>query len=119
MVATRPEDGADAVLSRGLTAGQTLLDPLGRGARLAAVGISTIGIPLEDGVELAPAIPGWEKIALARSAEAAFGVPARAMTDVKAAATAETRWGALAGYDPAIYLNLGTGLGAAIVVGGR
>ena len=43
----------------------------------------------------------------------------RVATDVKAAATAEARWGALAGYDPAIYLNLGTGLGAAIVVDGR
>jgi glucokinase len=40
-------------------------------------------------------------------------------TDTKAAAQAEARWGALAGYDPAIYLNLGTGLAAAIVTGGR
>jgi glucokinase len=40
-------------------------------------------------------------------------------TDAKAAAQAETRWGALAGCDPAIYLNLGTGLSAAIVVGGQ
>ena len=29
------------------------------------------------------------------------------------------RWGALAGYDPALYLNLGTGLAAAIVTGGQ
>jgi glucokinase len=29
------------------------------------------------------------------------------------------RWGALAGYDPAVYLNLGTGLSAAIVAGGQ
>jgi glucokinase len=39
-------------------------------------------------------------------------------TDAKAAAQAEARWGALAGYDPGIYLNLGTGLSAAIVIGG-
>ena len=117
-VPTLPEEGADAVLSRGLAAGRALLDPLEKGARLAAVGVSTIGIPLENRVELAPAIPGWEKIALAGRVEAAFGVPVRAFTDVKAAATAEARWGALAGYDPAVYLNLGTGLGAAIVVGG-
>ncbi len=70
-------------------------------------------------MELAPAIPGWENMALASAVEAAFGAPVRLATDVKAAATAEARWGALAGYDPAIYLNLGTGLGAAIVVGGR
>ena len=35
-------------------------------------------------------------------------------TDVKAAALAEARWGALAGVDPGVYLNLGTGLAAAI-----
>jgi glucokinase len=40
-------------------------------------------------------------------------------TDVKAAAAAEYRWGALAGCDPAIYLNLGTGIAAAIVAGGH
>ncbi len=51
--------------------------------------------------------------------EAAFGVPVRVANDVKAAATAEARWGALAGSGPAIYLNLGTGLAAAIVVGGQ
>ena len=38
---------------------------------------------------------------------------------MKAAATAEVRWGALAGSDPAIYLNLGTGLAVAIVAGGQ
>ena len=38
---------------------------------------------------------------------------------MKAAATAEARWGSLAGSDPAVYLNLGTGLAVAIVVGGR
>ena len=40
-------------------------------------------------------------------------------TDAKAAAQAEARWGALAGCDPAVYLNLGTGLSAAIVAGGQ
>ena len=40
-------------------------------------------------------------------------------TDAKAAAQAEARWGALAGADPGIYLNLGTGLAVSIVVGGQ
>ncbi len=119
LLPTCPGDGADTVLARGIAAGQALLTPLETGSRLAAVGVSTIGIPLENGVDLAPAIAGWEKIALARSVEEAFGAPVKVATDVKAAATAEARWGALAGYDPAIYLNLGTGLGAAIVVDGR
>jgi glucokinase len=89
------------------------------GGTKVAVGVSTIGIPLDNGVDLAPAIPGWDNTALARSIEGAFGVAIRVATDVKTAATAEAWWGALAGYDPAIYLDLGTGLGAAVVVEGR
>jgi len=39
--------------------------------------------------------------------------------DVKAAAMAEVLWGALKGADPAVYLSLGTGIAAAILIGGR
>ncbi len=119
VLATCPGDGGDAVLGRGISAGQTLLARMGERCQLAAVGVSTIGIPRDNKVELAPAIPGWEHVALAPSIRAAFGVRVRVATDVKAAATAEARWGALAGSDPAIYLNLGTGLAVAIIVGGR
>lgn len=118
VLATRPEDGAEGVLARAISAGRALLTQASEGHQLTAVGVSTIGIPLENRVELAPAIPGWQDIALAQCVEAAFGVPVRVANDVKAAATAEARWGALAGSGPAIYLNLGTGLAAAIVVGG-
>ncbi len=87
---------------------------------LAAVGVATFGIPFEDRVELAPAIDGWDALALGRELRAAFpGAAIRMATDAKAAAQAEARWGALAGADPAVYLNLGTGLAAAIVIGGR
>jgi glucokinase len=63
---------------------------------------------------------GWDDLALGRELRAAFpGTKIRMATDAKAAAHAEATWGALAGCDPAIYLNLGTGLSAAIVAGGR
>ncbi|HXW79836.1 MAG TPA: ROK family protein, partial [Acidimicrobiales bacterium] len=91
VVATRPQDGAPTVLQRGISAGRALLAGAPEGYELSAVGVSTVGIPLESGVELAPSIPGWEEIALAQSVEAAFGVPVRVATDVKAAATAEAR----------------------------
>jgi len=119
VLATCPGDGGGAVLRRGIAAGQELVARIEDHHELVAVGVSTIGIPRENRVELAPAIPGWEHVALTSSIRAAFGVPVRVATDVKAAATAEARWGALAGSDPAIYLNLGTGLAAAIIVGGR
>jgi glucokinase len=87
---------------------------------LTAVGVATIGIPGENGVELAPNIPGWSGLALGRELRAAFpGARVRLATDVKAAAGVEAEQGALRGCDPGLYLNLGTGLAVAIVAGGQ
>ncbi|MFG1817749.1 ROK family protein [Kribbella sp. NPDC049174] len=113
------EAGADAAMARGLAAASDLLASVAPGHELAAVGAATLGIPYDDRVELAPTFPGWGEIAFGHLVRGAFpGVPVRLGTDVKAAAAAELRWGALAGCDPGIYLNLGTGLAAAIVAGG-
>jgi glucokinase len=112
--------GARASFEHGIAAARELLSGAAPEADLAAVGVATFGIPYEDRVELAPAISGWSELPLGRELQSAFpGTRIRMATDAKAAAGAEVRWGALAGYDPAVYLNLGTGLSAAIVSGGR
>ena len=114
------ERGARASFDHGVAAAAELVSTHAAGAAIAAVGVATFGIPFEDRVELAPAIDGWERLELGRELRAAFpGALIRMATDTKAAGQAEARWGALAGSDPAIYLNLGTGLAAAIVTGGR
>lgn len=111
---------ARTVFERGIRAARGLLATAAPGRDLAAVGASTFGIPYDDRVELAPAIDGWEKLQLGRELRAAFdGAAVRMATDAKAAAAAEQRWGALHGCDPGVYLNLGTGLSAAIVAGGK
>jgi len=113
------ELGARAAFGRGVTAARALLAQVSQ-PQVAAVGVATFGIPFEDRVELAPAIDGWGELALGRELRAAFpGAQIAMATDAKAAARAEATWGALAGCDPGIYLNLGTGLSAAIVIGGR
>jgi glucokinase len=119
VIATRPDDGAGTVLARGIRAARGVVEGLGENRTLVAAGVSTIGIPQERRVDLAPTIPGWDRIALGSTIGTAFAVPVHVATDVKAAAMAESRWGALVGCDPAIYLNLGTGLAAALVVGGN
>jgi glucokinase len=112
--------GAQASFGRGVQVARDLLSSAAPGSELVAVGVSTFGIPFEDRVELAPAIDGWHSLAMGRELRAAFaGAQIRMATDAKAAALAEVRWGALAGCDPAVYLNLGTGLAAAVVVGGQ
>jgi predicted NBD/HSP70 family sugar kinase len=112
--------GAAATFERGVAAARDLLAHAAAGRDLAAVGVSTFGIPYDDRVELAPAIHGWDRLALGDRLRDAFpGADVAMATDAKAAALAEARWGALAGCDPAVYLNLGTGLSAAILIGGQ
>ena len=112
--------GARVSFEHGIGTARDLLHSAAPEADLTAVGVATFGIPYEDRVELAPAISGWSELPLGRELQSAFpGTRIRMATDAKAAAGAEVRWGALAGYDPAVYLNLGTGLSAAIVLGGR
>jgi glucokinase len=118
-VDTVVEHGAHANLQRGIGAARVLLETTAAGRPLVAVGASTFGIPTDDGILLAPTIPGWGDLILGRELRRAFaGAEIRLATDVKAAAQAEAEWGALAGCDPGIYLNLGTGLAAAIVANG-
>src|SRR5947208_8947886 len=90
------------------------------GGQCVAVGVSTPGVVHDDGVLLSPNIPGWEQVSLRETMRASLHVPTVvAANDVKAAAMAEVLWGALKGADPAVFLSLGTGIAAAIVIGGQ
>ncbi len=116
-VATNAGDGAQVCLQRGIVMAQQLLESVDR--PLAAIGACTFGIPGDSGVALAPAVPGWEQLQLHDELRKVFGeVEISLANDVKAAARAEATWGALVGCNPGIYLNLGTGLGVAIVADG-
>ncbi|MGW4955993.1 ROK family protein [Nonomuraea sp. NPDC004186] len=86
----------------------------------AAVGFSTCGVIRDGVVRLAPNVPGWEGLELPRLLQEAYGAtPVSIDNDVNAAAAAELRWGALRGVSTGVYLNLGTGLAAALVVDGQ
>jgi glucokinase len=119
-VATDAAMGARACFDRGISSARQLLAAFAPGRELAAVGVATFGIPFDDHVELAPNVGGWGDLPMGHELRAAFPGAAISMaTDAKAAALAEARWGALAGADPGIYLNLGTGLAVGIIVGGQ
>ena len=116
----RAQDSAPQTFDGAVAVAHEMLADLGAAGELAAVGACTFGIPRPDGVDLAPTIPGWEELAFGNRLRVAFpGVHICTATDVKAAAEAELTDGALAGCDTGLYLNLGTGLAAAIVVDGR
>lgn len=119
-VETLAEEGAAAGFGRAVSAGRALLAEAAPARPLAAVGVATIGIPGADGVALAPNIPGWSELPLETLLLRAFeGAEIRLATDVKAAARMEAETGALTGCDPAVYLNLGTGLAMCVIVGGE
>lgn len=60
-----------------------------------------------------------EDIPLAERLERRYGFPCRIENDVKAAALAEQRFGAGRGVQDFIYINVGTGIAAGIVMDGR
>jgi glucokinase len=115
----RPEDSAQQTFDRGIAAAHDLLADVAAGRPLVAVGACTFGIPRMDGIDLAPNIAGWDRLAFGDRLHLAFpGAEIAMATDVKAAARAELAHGALAGFDPGLYVNLGTGLAVAIVTQG-
>ena len=79
------------------------------------------GIVHSDSILLTPNLPGWENLALASELQHLLDLdhaPAVG-NDVRAGALAELRFGALRGVDPGLYISLGTGIAAAVTVGGR
>jgi predicted NBD/HSP70 family sugar kinase len=120
-IPTGAGDGAARVLDRALALAEELLaGPAGPAADQTALGLSTNGLTTEDGVALAPAVPGWSQLRIPAALRRRFpGVATAILNDVKAATLAELRWGALRGVSEGLYVNLGTGVAAGIVTGGR
>jgi glucokinase len=118
---TEAGKGATQAVDRAVARADELMAATARseGGRCVAVSAVSPGIVYEDGVALAPNVPGWQELELPALLRDRFnGARSAVGTDVKAAAEAELRWGSLRGADPAILLILGTGIAAAIVAGG-
>ena len=119
---THASQGAQQLLERTTVTAQALIERTMEdvGGQCVAVGVSTPGVVHDNGVLLSPNIPGWEQVPLRETVRASLHIPTVVVgNDVKAAAMAEVLWGALKGADPAVYLSLGTGMAAALVIGGR
>jgi glucokinase len=115
---TRADDGAVQAVERAIDAAgrlakQTDGDCLGAGA-------VSPGIAGDDGVLLAPNVPGWDRLQLPGLLRDGLALPSVSVAnDVNAAALAEARWGALAGCEVGVFLSLGTGVKAGLVIGGE
>jgi len=67
----------------------------------------------------APHLPGWSDVEIVRLVEERFGLPARLENDANAGALAEWRFGAGRGTQNFIFITMGTGFGAGLILGGR
>ncbi len=70
-------------------------------------------------VRLAPNIPGWVNIPIAKIIEDEFKIPTRIDNDVHCAALGELNFGAGKGCENFICMTVGTGIGSGIVINGK
>jgi glucokinase len=92
-----------------------------RPGQIEAIGISCGG-PLDRKLGLIqspPNLPTWNDVPIVRELQDEFRVACRLENDANAGAVAEHRFGAGKGVQNMIFLTMGTGLGAGLIIGGR
>ncbi len=87
--------------------------------RPAAAGVSVPGLVDESrGIARDSTNLGWRNVAVADIATHALGLPVAFGHDVRSAALAETSLGAARGFRDAVVVMIGTGISAALTIGG-
>lgn len=120
---TSPDEGPDAVLEAILCLIDDLIAEGTRrhGARaLAGIGIAVPG-PVDErrGLVLDAPNLGWSDVPLREMAVARTGVQVFITHDVRAAASGEAALGSARGAGDHLFVAMGTGIGAAVVIGGK
>jgi fructokinase len=111
--------------SKTLPAIEAVLDRWSHDVGFSALGLGAFGpIDLDPqlptyGTILATPKPGWAGVSLVSRFADRYSVPIGIQTDVNGAALAEGRWGAARGLDNFVYVTVGTGVGAGLVIGGK
>jgi predicted NBD/HSP70 family sugar kinase len=86
---------------------------------LAVVGSPGVVDPATGRISAAPNLEGWDGVLAEHVLANALGLPVSVDNDVNLAALGEQRAGAGRGVESFAYLNIGSGLGAGIVLHGR
>ena len=90
--------------------------------RLLAVGVGVPGLVDRENatvVALAPGLKGWFNVPVGRILTDALGVPVEVENDVNLAVLGEHWQGAARGHDTCAYVNVGTGIGAGVLIEGK
>jgi glucokinase len=119
---TEPERGPEPAIRRIVDVLRSMLKRHGDGrTELAAIGISCGG-PLDPDrgiIQSPPNLNSWDEVPISSILEAEFGVPCFLENDANAGALAEFRFGAGRGTKNMIFLTMGTGLGAGLILNGQ
>jgi fructokinase len=131
VVASGPGQIADEIRYRTSTPEETLgravqfFQSFVRSRQVRAIGVGAFG-PLDlnpdsptYGFITATPKPGWSQADVLGTLERALEIKIALDTDVNVAALGESQWGASRGYDPSLYLTIGTGIGGGYIKDGR
>ncbi len=120
--ATLPEHGPQPALDKMLDCIRRLLAQHDcRTRNVIAIGVSC-GSPLDrvrGVIQAPPNMASWVDVPIRQILEDAFQAPCRVENDANAGAVAEHRYGAGKGIRHMVFLTLGTGLGAGIIIDER
>jgi glucokinase len=122
VLATEAAAGFDRAVQRLGNAIATALTRAGVGrGELAGIGIGCAGPvdPLRGLINNPFTLGGWNRCDIVSPLAARFGVPVRLENDADAAVAGESFAGAGRGRDPVVMLTFGTGVGGAVMIGGR
>lgn len=115
----RPEAGAPGILAWMEETLPALMDAAGNPPEAIGVGFGGPVDSATGSVLVSHQIAGWEGVELRHWFEKRFGLPAVVANDANAAGWAEYCLGAGRGTRQFCYMNIGSGIGGALVVDGR
>jgi predicted NBD/HSP70 family sugar kinase len=118
----RADAGADAALAQIAGLHDTLVEAAGLpGARIDGVVVGVPGVvdASTGRLALADNVPGLAGMAFGEQLERVLGLPCRVDNDINLAALGEQWHGVASGVQDFVFLSVGTGLGAGLVLGGE
>lgn len=121
-VSAKPEDGAPGIRSQIVDACQQILKQTGVPVTtLKGCGIG-FGGPVDDTTRqtiTSHQVAGWDLFPLAKWLGDTLGIPCVLGNDADVAGLAEAHFGAGRGCNPVFYMNVGSGIGGAIIIDGK
>jgi glucokinase len=118
---TLPANGPERAIEQIKLALRTMLFESGDDASLAGIGVSC-GNPQDSKrgiIQAPPNLPTWIDVPIVKILQGEFGCPAHLENDANAGALAEHRFGAGRGARNIVFLTMGTGFGAGVILDGR